>query len=310
MSTNLLAQFILVIVFAFALPAVRLFVRAWTWLYTSVAPAVERGPRRAEVLSDLHEHIEDSKAEGHSPAEIAIHVLLRTFCGLKDDLTWSVPYLPHAMTERLESGSHTLSRLRTPTVVVTSLALFGMVNVLFLMSDGDKPWTALLGWNIAACVVSIVMHNQERIWARRILHWYLALATVLLAGVLIWATLQHRLYEMPNFSHLMLQVPVAMLPPVLAMLVSTERCRTLLFKGCWWPVFACWGLIVAISLGTAIFMGLTTLITVWAAIAMVGLTLAIASAIFVGSAAVICHGGLKGGAGLMRLMAAAAKRMT
>ena len=310
LTTTLLMPFILLVVFAFAKPMVRSFVKAWTWLYTSVAPEGERSPRRAEVLSDLHEHIEDSRAEGHRPAEIAVQVLLRMLCGVKDDLAWSAPYFPNAMAERLGRGGETLGRFKTPTVVITSLALFSMLNVSFFVSDGDKPWTVFLGMNVSASAVIIVMHNQERPWARRILHWYLAAATASLVGVLVWAVLHHRLYEMPGFYQLMLQVAVAMVPLVLAMSVGSELCRSRDFKGRWWPVFVCWGLIAAISLGAAMYLGPSTLTTVSTAMALAALALVIVCAIFVSCAAVVCYGGLKGGAGCMRLIAAGIRHLT
>ena len=262
------------------------------------------------MLSDLHEHIQDSKAEGHRPAEIAVLVLLRMLCGIKDDLAWSAPYLPSAMAERLERRGETLSHLKTPTVVITSLAFFSWLNVSFFVSDGDEPWTVLLGMNVSASGVIFVMHNQQRPWARRILHWYLGIATASLVGVLVWVVVHHRLYEMPGFYRLMLQVAVAMVPLILAMLVSSERCRDRFFKGRWWPVFACWGLIAAISLGASICLGLPTLTTVWTGMALMALALVIACAFFVGCATVVCHGGLKGGAGLLRLMAAGIRHLT
>ena len=43
---------------AFALPAARSIVTAWTWLYTLAAPEEERKSHRAVVCSDLHEQIE------------------------------------------------------------------------------------------------------------------------------------------------------------------------------------------------------------------------------------------------------------
>ena len=289
---------------------VRSLVEAWIWLYTSVAPAGERDPRRAEVLSDLHEHIQDSRAEGHRPAEVAVHVLLRMLCGVKDDLAWSAPYLPSAMAERLERGGETLSHFRTPTMVITSLAFLSWANVSFFVSDGDKPWTVFLGMNLSACGMIFVMHNQQRRWARRILHWYLSIATAALAGVLVWEVLHHRLYEIPGFYRLVLQVGVAIVPLILAMLVGSERCRARFFKGRWSPVFACWGLIAAISLGTAVYPGLSTLTTVWTWMVLTALALVIVCAVFVGCAAVVCYGGLKGGAGLLRLMAAGIRHLT
>ena len=310
MLMSLLMPFILLVVLAYALKLVSSLVKAWTWLYTSVAPEGERSNRREEVLSDLHEHIQDSRAGGHRPAEIAVHLLLRMLCGVKDDLAWSAPYLPSAMAERLERGGEALSQFRTPTAVITSLAVFSLLNASLFLSDGDKPWTEFLVMNVSACAVIFVMHHQQRPWARRIIQWYLGIATALLVSVLVWVVLYHRVYEMPGFYRLMLQFAVAMLPLILAMLVSSERCRARFFKGRWWPVFASWGLIAAISLGTAMYLGLSTLTTVWTGMTLVTLALVIVCAVFAGCAAVVCHGGLKGGAGLLRLMAAGIRHLT
>ena len=298
-----LMPLILLVVFAFAMPIVKSLVRGWTWSYTSVAPEEERSHRRAEMLSDMHEHIQDSRAEGHRPPEIAVQLLLRMLCGVKDDLAWSAPYYPSAMAERLERGGEALNHFRTPTVVITSLAVISMLNVLVFASDGAKPWTLVLGMNVSACGMIVVMHNQQRSWARRIIHGYLGIATASLVGLLAWVVLQHRLYETPGFYRLMLQAAFAMLPLILAMLVSTQLCRARFFKGRWWPVFACWGLIAAISIGTAVCLGLSTLTTVWTGMAVAVLALFIVCAVFLGCAAIVCHGGLKGGAGLLRLMA-------
>ena len=293
----------------YALPMVTSFVKAWTWLYTVAVPEGERNNRRAEVLSDLHEHIHDSRAKGHRPAKIAVHVLLRMLCGVKDDLAWSAPYLPSVMAERLESGGEALSHLKTPTVTVTSLATVSLLNLSFFMSEGDKAWTVLIGMNVSACGVIFVMHNQQRLWARRILNWYLGIATTLLFGVLVWVVLYHRVYEVPDFYRLLLQFAVAMLPLALVMLVGSERCRSRFFKGHWWPVFTCWGLIAAISLGASMYLGLSILITVWAVMALTALAFIIGCAFFVGCVAVVCHGALKGGAGLLRLMAAGIRHL-
>ena len=261
-------------------------------------------------MSDLHEHVQDSRAEGHRPAEIAVHVLLRMLCGVQDDLAWSVPYLPSAMAERLERGGATLSQFRTPTVMVTSLAMFSLLNVSFFLLDGDKSWTLFLGMNVSACLVIIVMHNQRHSWARRILHGYLGIATLSIVSMLVWVVLHHRPYETPGFYRLMLQVAVAMLPLILAVLISSERCRARIFNGRWWPVIACWGLIAAISFGSSMYLGFSTLTTVWTSMALAAIALAFVCAVFASCAAVVCLGGLKGGAGLLRLMAAGIRHLT
>ena len=308
--TSLVTSFILLIFRAYALKIVCSLVRAWTRLYTSVAPEEERWNRREEMESDLYEHIRYLRAGGYRPPEIAIQVLFRMLCGVMDDVAWSAPCLPGAMAERLERWGEALGRFRTPPSVITYLALFGLLNGSLFLSDGDRSWMHLLGLNTSACGAIFVMHHRQRPWARRIFIWYLGIATVLLLGVLAWVVVHHRVYEVPGFYPLMLQFAVAFLPLILAMLVGSEGCRARFFKGRWWPVFVSWALIAAISIGTAMHLGLSTSTAVWTWMALASLAFVIGCGVFMGCAAAVCHGGLKGGAGLLRLMAAGVRHLT
>ena len=112
------------------------------------------------------------------------------------------------MAERLERGSETLSRFKTPKVVITSLATFGLLNAAMFFWDGDKSWTLILGMNISACILTLVMDNQQRLWARRIIRWYLGLLILSFVIAFIWLALHHRLYEVPDSYRLMLQAAV------------------------------------------------------------------------------------------------------
>ena len=84
-----------------ALPVAVLLTRRWIWLYTSMAPLEERMDRRAELLSDLHEHISDSRAGGVRPEVLALQILSRNLRGAPDDLRWSAPYLVTSLAETL-----------------------------------------------------------------------------------------------------------------------------------------------------------------------------------------------------------------
>ena len=301
---------VLVVIQAFALPVARFLANIWICSYTASTPKEERDDRRAEVLSDIHEHIRDSQAQGYRPAEIAAQVMFRTAWGFKDDLAWSVPYLPSALVNRLEGGSKALRRFKTPNAAITLLAFFSMINLGYFFLEADRSWMELLGMNIVAIGVTTVMHNEQRSWARRIIHGYLGIATAAFIGSLLWVVLHYRLYEDPDFPPFMLQAAAAILPVALAILVSTKTCRVRVFKGLWWPVFACWGLILGISVGTAIQLGLSFVLTSWATMALIPLVLGVTAVIFIIGAAIVCYGGVKGGAGCMHLMAAGIRRLT
>lgn len=309
-GNTLLMQFVLVVGQAIALPMVKSSVNAWTRLYTSVAPEGERQARREEVLSDLHEHINDSKSEGYRPAEVAVQILFRMVWGAKDDVAWSTPYFSNAMATRLDSWSEDLSRMKTSRAAISLLALFSMINSVFFFSDTDKTWTHLLALNVGACVVFVVMHNQKRTWARRIINLCVAIFIIMAVAVPVWAILHLRLYEMPGFNQLFPQLAITLLPLALAMFIGSETFRARVFKGRWRPVIICWIIIAAISLGIAFSMGYSTLGIIWAGVGLATLTLVIVCVFFVAVAVVACYGALKASAGFTRLIASGIRRLT
>ena len=65
-------------------------VRTWTRVYTWGTPSVWAEQRRADIESDLWEQQQDSNGgRGLSPA---VHVLVRLFTGIADDLSWRVEH--------------------------------------------------------------------------------------------------------------------------------------------------------------------------------------------------------------------------
>ena len=309
LGLDMLSHFIMLTVQAFGSPMARSFARAWTWFYTTAAPENEREARRAEVLSDLHEHISDAQTEGYDPPEIAVQIFFRTVWGIKDDVAWTAQYFPSRLADRLEKGSEILSHFGTPPRLIASVATFGLMNSAFFMSDGDQTLVDWLFLNGALLTGSVLFCSQQYRWARRIVHYYLYLATLLGVGGLLWMVFQYRLYEIPTFSEVVLQLAVAVLPVILGMAVSSKTCRVRAFNDKWWPVLACWVLITAASLGIATYMGLAILLTVWATMVVLALGFTLLCAIFTSGSAIVCYGGLKSSAGIMRLLAAGMRRL-
>ncbi len=264
---------------------------------------------REEDLSDLHDHIEDLRAEGYRPDVIAVHILLRVVRGMKDDVARSVPHARNALAKRLESGSVALSHFRASTTMIAAVAVFCMMNVSFLMSEDSMSWVGLLGLNVTLAIVLTVICNQHHLWARRALSIYIGTVLALLVGVLAWVVLQQRLYEMPNFNPLMLQVFFAVLPLTLGMAVHSEMCRVRVFKGHRWPVYVSWAVIAAASLGTAIPLGLTFVLMAWGLMVMMVIGLTVMAVIFTIVSTIVCYVGLKGSALSLRLMAAGIRRL-
>ena len=289
---------------AFALPAARFTLTAWTWLYTLAAPEEERKSHRAVVCSDLHEQMESSREEGLGPVAMAIRIFLRMLCGLPGDVMWAAPYLPATLARNLMGASEAISRPDTLKLLIPWLAVFSVMNGLWVMSDDS--WLQGLALNGVMLVGMRFMWNHDLSWVRRILNFGYDSAAPLMVGVLVWAIVQHRLYQIPTFSLLML----AGLSVVLATVVADQSVRGRVFKGQWWPVFVCWVLIATTSLVTASFItgGLTILLAVWAYAALMALALVMLFAmIFI--AALGWYGGLRAGAVGMRLMAVGIGRL-
>ena len=80
-----------------ALCLARWLVLGWTWAYTMAVPAEQRTARRAEVLSDLHEQIEQERVSEIAPSKTALHMVARLVLGIWDDLGWSVPFVPASL---------------------------------------------------------------------------------------------------------------------------------------------------------------------------------------------------------------------
>ena len=137
----------MVVIGAFALPLAMSFARLWTSIYTAGVPNKERQDRRAEILSDLHEQVADFREQGYRPDEIAILIVRRVVRGMKDDVAWSAPYLPEVLAEQFERGSEALRHIGTPKFITTAMAVVGMMNCAWLMSDGDKSWVSWFIFN-------------------------------------------------------------------------------------------------------------------------------------------------------------------
>ena len=270
-----------------------------------------RENRRTEILSDLHDHRVDLRARGLGSAEIAVCIIFRLVRGCKDDVVEFAPYYPAALAQHLERGSEAISRFRTPSQLIPLLAVLGMMNSSYLASDSTQPWVELPLINAGVLIGSVLIWNQHRLWARRVLHGLIGLMYLLAASVMIGVVVQQRLYEMPDFDELVLQFALVALSIALVLLVASNGFRARVFGGRWWPVFLCWPLIVATSIGVVTMAGWdpAMLITGWAVASLSLLLLTIAAATFALGAAGIWYGGLKVSAYSMRLVATAIRHL-
>ena len=278
---------------ALAVQTVVFMVRAWARLYTWATPEEVGRDRRSEVLSDLYDQIEDSRENGIRKAEIAFELAFRMVSGLKDDVAWSVPYVPSTFVRRLERGSEALGRLGAPARVLTSLTLLGLMNSLYLSGEEERTWSEWGLFNGTLLAVITLMWNQHHRWARVLLRTWLGLAMAISLGFSMWMLVEHRVYEAPLFRESLL----ALLPLALAGLVSVRSFRVQFFRGHWRPVFACWALILAVTAGVALLSGAHySVVGIWAFIALAVLTLLVLVGLFVLGTDLLWKGGVRGGA--------------
>ena len=295
---------ILVVIRAFALPLAQSFARLWMSIYAAGVPSNLREDRRAEILSDLYEHVTNFREQGYRPDEIAITIMLRVVRGMKDDVAWSAPHLPVALAEQFERGSEALRHVGTPKVIITAMAVVGMINCAWLMSDEDKTWVMWFILNGVALNVSVLMGNQQHRWARRLILLFKGLAFVGGIATILYLVLDRRLYESPSFNQTMLGFALALVPLFLLTVVSSETCRVRLFRRRWWPIFSSSVLSIVGALWISSYMGLTaTLVTVWMLLASLAVGYMVLAAIFLGGSSIVWYGGLRGGAAGMRLLA-------
>ena len=298
---------------AFALPIVRFSVETWLRLYTAIVPKAERESRRMEAHSDWHTHIDHLQSEGYRPEQIALHFLIARVRGLPDDITWSVPYLPSMLVERLENGSKALGRTTVSWRVVSAITVLSLMHLLF-MQDEDIPLPLV---SVVGLAIIVLDWNQERRWAQRIMHLliYGVVAASLATITGMWVALETQSYEMPAFNEAVpqdvtLQAAVAILPIILGIAVIGATSRTRIFKGHRWLVAVAWVLAFAIPFGIAIYMDIMNVLTIWTALIIAIAMLAVLALIFLAATAALCYVGLKGSARLMRLTATGIRRLT
>ena len=294
---------------ALALPTAKFFVNTWTWLYTLVAPKDEREARRAEMLSDLHEHISDWRQEGFGPAAIALHIVLRMVCGLADDLRWTVASCtPMMLVEKLEQGSAALSRFNMPYQAIITIAVFSFMNLIYFTSD-DLTWGTALNINVGMIIGSILAWKEQHRWVRRLTGFAYASVGVLFACFFLWIVIQHGLYQVPVFRQMMM----AVIPVILVLAVTDRAFRRRFFGDRWWPVVVCWSLIIPVSTILADALGfLQFQLMAWGFVILLSVTLVIVIAmcmIFAFGIAIIWYGGVAVSARSMRLLAIGLRRL-
>lgn len=304
----------MILVRAFALSAVVFLVTKWSWLYTMVVPKRDRDDRRAQIRSDLHDHIIDEREAGHKSAEIAAKVLFRMMWGITDDVMWSAPYIPtrleglsKKLARSLERGSEVLAAVKPPTKLLAAISILGIMNWALFTSEDSSSWKFWLFLNVGSLAVIGVLSIQQYAWARTVVKYWMGLSIVLMGSFLVTVVLQHQLYEVPAFYLIFL----AILPVALSILVTTKTFRFRVFRRQRWMILASWIAVFGSALVIAGTSGwLTSLLLIWAAIVLLAFSLFVLCVISATGVIIAWYIGLMASGLSMRMLAAGIRRLT
>jgi hypothetical protein len=108
--------------------------RRWVRIYTAMLSPYVRGGRRAEIESDLWEHLADARAARQSPSTTQLAVLGRMFTGIPSDLVWC------GRARRRMRAARPLKerRLRIVAVICGAFALGNFLATNLLVDNPEK----------------------------------------------------------------------------------------------------------------------------------------------------------------------------
>ena len=275
----------MVVVQAFALDVVKSLITAWTWVITLVMPKEARDSHRAEVRSDVHEQMAHFREEGHSPPSVAAHLLVRGVAGLKDQLALTLPYAPEAIAEHLVRGSNALSRGKSNSMVISTLAAFLVFNFAFWTSREEHSLVEWAFVSLSVPVIGKLCSMPLAPWVKKALEVSAYITILAGMGAIAWYVVQNRIYDAPFFAEFVAVMGILGVALWGAVTVSKKllRGRTIRERG--WAVAALWGITILGSLVAANWISGTAeyLAILWL---MVGLTVILFAAIMM--VALIC----------------------
>lgn len=260
MKEAALASALILLAGAFALPIVKSINMGWIRLVSLLLPEDERGRWREEAEGDLIDTITHYLGIGYRPVEAALLVLVRMVFGLRDNAGYALPYVLESLPNGLARGRESLRDRGNLTVAIASVAILGWMNVVYFSSERAGLIDGIV-FNVLGIPLIVMMRYQHVQWVRGVLYCGIGLMAVMAAIVIGWVILEYRPYEVSGFY----SGVVALLSVILGTVVAFKESRDRFFKGHWWPVLVCWGVILATAIGVSkMLLGSTTfLFTTW-----------------------------------------------
>ena len=295
-----------ILVKAYALPIVLRIVGIRNWLY-GIFSSEEGKAHGEEMLANLPNEIACYRLEGDSNEVIAAKILFRLVTGLPEDIAIWAPSAPARFADRAAEWSETLRHYRIPSAMIVGLATLGLMNYSFFSSHNNQTVGNWFLMNSVVTVMTILLWKLKHPLARRILNIWIGVAIVAGIAIMMWLTINYRLYEIVTFKVFMLAM-VAVLPTII---VVDKSWRNRLFRGRWWLIAVCWVPIIAGSFAGSLLIAhdVKPLLQMWGVMALLAGGIFIVCGATGLAAYILCLLGVRGGAGGLSLVASGIRRL-
>lgn len=166
MLETVIGGLVLCLIYVHAMAVGRAAVMGWVWLYTALLPRGLRERRRAEIRSELWEHIQAARQVGFSPEAIGLQVLTRLAFGIPADVVWA-----GATMRRWEQGTQDeMEDLLWRLYRVESVFYWGMtIPAAFLaliMASVDVPTWIFIPWPLVGAAALLIQTWRHRVTRR------------------------------------------------------------------------------------------------------------------------------------------------
>ncbi len=294
-----------ILVKAYALPIALRIVGIRNWLY-GIFSSEEGKAHGEEMLADLPNEIAYYRLEGDSNEVIAAKIFFRLMTGLPDDIAIWAPSATAQFADKVAGWSTTLRHYKIPNTMIAGVATLGLMNYAFFSSNSQT----FVNWLIAngiVVIITVLLWKIKHPLARRIFYSWMGVAMVATIAVMVWVSIQYRLYEIMTFKILMLAM-VAVSPVII---VVDKSWRQRFFRSKWWLIVICWVLIIAGSFAGSLLIthSIKPLLEMLAAMALFAVGMFIVCGAMDLGAYVLCWIGIRGTAGGFRLVASGIRRL-
>jgi hypothetical protein len=310
MKTYLLYTFLNIgiglIVRAYALSIVLRIVAIRNWLYRAFT-SEEGKAHSEEMLANLSDEMASYRLKRDPDDVIAARILAHLVIGLPGDLASWAPAIFIRLAGKIAGWSDILRHYRISNAMIAGVATLALINYSFFSSQSNQTIGTWLFINSIVIAMTVLISKQKHPLARRIFNIWIGVAIAAGMAIMVWLTINYRLYEIMTFKVLMFAM-VAVLP---AVIVVDKSWRKRLFKGKWWLIVICWApIVVGACVGSLLIAhDVKPLLEIWAVMALLAAGLSIVCGATTFAAYILCWLGIRGSAGGLQLVASGIRRL-